>query len=182
MRKAGFSKLVKDTAKHQAKITQEVLEIWKDYDPKDFTKAIYQKLDRIKKQNTYRFELVEDIDIKRFQDTVKEAILKEKSRKWLSDELKKRTALTRAHCDTLSKTSISGYTTAANMEKAIMGGIKKFMYMGLRTEHTRFCCNKWLDKGVFTKEEISKLDNGMLKPVWIHRGGYNCVHRWVAWE
>lgn len=181
MRRAGFNKLITGVVNEQIALEKRVLEAWSDYDSQKFPESVQKRLKRIRTQDTYRFKNVGDDDVMRFQKVVEEAIIREQDRKWLRDKLAERSGISARHCDTLSRTAMSGYCTAANMEKYDIAGIEKFLYAGLMTEHTRPFCLTHLEN-VYTRAEIDIMTNGNLEPVWIHRGGYNCIHRWVGEE
>jgi hypothetical protein len=65
----------------------------------------------------------------------------------------------------------------ARVQNAIDAGGKHFRYVG-PSRGLRKMCAKWLN-GIFSVEEIEKLDNGQGLPVLTHGGGYNCRHRWA---
>jgi len=181
MRRAGFNDLIIGVRNEQITLEKHVLEAWSDYDSQKFPDPVVKRLKRIREQDTYRFKNVADEDVMRFQKVVEEAIIREQNRKWLRDQLALRSGMSARHCDTLSRTAMSGYCTATNMEKYDIAGIEKFFYAGLMTEHTRPFCLAHLGN-VYTRAEINQMSNNNLEPVWIHRGGYNCIHRWVGEE
>lgn len=181
MRRAGFRDLINGVKNEQTTLKQRVLGAWSGYDSQKFPDSIEKRLKRIAEQDTYRFNTMEDNDIARFQQVVEEAIIREQNTKWIRDQLAARSGISQSHCDTLSKTAMSGYCTAANMEKADLAGIEKFLYDGLLTTKTRQFCIDHLGN-IYTRSEIDEMDNENLNPVWIHRGGYRCIHRWVGEE
>jgi hypothetical protein len=79
---------------------------------------------------------------------------------------------------TAANTAKAGFQTINAFAGAERAGVNKFKYIGAQAQ--RPFCRKHLNK-IYTKEEILKLDNGQGLPVWIYRGGYNCIHRWQVY-
>lgn len=77
-------------------------------------------------------------------------------------------------------TTVQTFYRTVNVRKASEVGITEFMYQGPYDKVTRDFCRGILNKGgTFTREEISKLDNGQGLDVMTSCGGYNCRHVWL---
>ena len=141
-----------------------------------------------------RVEAVQAVDVKRFgdlgiqfsdelQQALQEAALGGGSYKETFERLVGVGGDYTRHMETLRLTSLTSYSSALNMEKALEAGLTKFKYAGQLTGSNRSFCERLLreDKS-YSREHINAMDNGNLNPVWIYRGGYNCIHRWVVWD
>lgn len=79
---------------------------------------------------------------------------------------------------TLANTSLAGVSSAYNDLSARNAGLDHGWYSGTLTSRTRSFCAYHLDR-IYTRETIAKMSNGMLEPVIIYGGGYNCRHHWT---
>jgi len=79
----------------------------------------------------------------------------------------------------VANTGLTAHSRAVNLNGASRVGATKFKYTGPPAE--REFCQKRLG-GVFTIEEIEKMDNGQGLDVRFYGGGWNCSHRWTPVE
>lgn len=82
------------------------------------------------------------------------------------------------YAETHARTSISAYDREYRKELADNAGLDHFLYAGNLQANSRRFCIAHVD-GVYTREQISKMQNGQLEPVSTFCGGYNCRHSWV---
>ena len=75
-------------------------------------------------------------------------------------------------------TSIAAYNQAYRNELATRAELDHFLYFGTIQDTTRPFCRALVGK-VFTAEQIDQMSNGMLNPVKVFKGGWNCRHSWV---
>ena len=79
---------------------------------------------------------------------------------------------------TQARTSLTGYNQLYRNELASKAELEHFLYYGtLKPNSRRFC--RVHAGHVYTSRQIAKMDNGMLNPVRVFKGGYNCRHSWV---
>ena len=77
---------------------------------------------------------------------------------------------------TIINTQISAFNRSVTAMAAEEAGVERFKYVGPKPD--RPWCTPRVGK-TFTKDEISKMDNGQTSDVMLTAGGYNCRHRWV---
>lgn len=98
--------------------------------------------------------------------------------KALTDAFEKAGGKLQQHAATLANTSLAGVSSAYNDLSARNAGLDHGWYSGTLTSRTRSFCAYHLDR-IYTRETIAKMSNGMLEPVIIYGGGYNCRHHWT---
>ncbi|XWN36079.1 MAG: hypothetical protein ROO71_08945 [Balneola sp.] len=79
------------------------------------------------------------------------------------------------YAETLAKTQIKRYGRQSRYQKALIGGVTIFLYTGVLGVNSRPFCRACFDKN-FHIDDIKKMSNGMLDPVLLNAGGWNCVH------
>lgn len=80
-------------------------------------------------------------------------------------------------------TAVSAFNATINATKAEELGLDLFLYVGPVDKITRPFCKHLLENRqppIYTKDEISQMDNDQNLDVLIYRGGYNCRHHWRA--
>jgi len=80
--------------------------------------------------------------------------------------------------ETHARTAINAYDQEYRDELANQSGLSHFLYAGnIQTNSRRFCIAHV--GGVYSREQISQMENGQIEPVSTFCGGYNCRHSWV---
>ena len=90
---------------------------------------------------------------------------------------------------TIANTGLQVADAAINKHIAQTLGVKRFRYWGALDKKTRPFCKAILSgrhpntgkphPNNWTIEEIQNLDNKQIPDAFLHRGGYNCRHRWL---
>lgn len=77
-------------------------------------------------------------------------------------------------------TLLAGFARSVTVGKAKELGFELFEYLGPDDDVTRPFCERVLDKDppIYTREEISEMDNEQGLDVFAYGGGYNCRHDW----
>lgn len=79
---------------------------------------------------------------------------------------------------TQARTGLTAYNQLYRNELAQKAELDHFLYYGSLMTNSRAFCR--LHAGsVYSEEQIASMDNGMLNPVRVFKGGYNCRHSWV---
>ena len=112
-------------------------------------------------------------------DVLTETITRgEIDRSAIREEIIDRTGAAERTAYTQARTSLSGYNQVYRNELASRAELGHHLYYGSLQSNSRAFCR--LHKGgVYTDAQISRMDNGMLNPVKVFQGGYNCRHSWV---
>ena len=97
----------------------------------------------------------------------------------LAERVAERAEVSMGLARTQVDTSLSAYNQAYRNQLAEDAGLGHFLYYGSITDRSRVFCRERADK-VYTSEQIDAMDNGMLNPVRIFRGGFNCRHSLLA--
>jgi hypothetical protein len=74
-------------------------------------------------------------------------------------------------------TLIKAFGQSLKFEKALLGEVFYFEYVGIKRKDTRDFCLEHMGK-TFHLEEIMKMNNGELVPCIIFGGGWGCHHYW----
>ncbi|MBN2200462.1 hypothetical protein JW777_00740 [bacterium] len=89
--------------------------------------------------------------------------------------------------DTLARTIVKGHGQECKNEKARLGGVDFFTYVGPPVVTTgipstlshRLCIELYRSrKRTFSAGDIDQMINGQIKPVRAFKGGYRCRHDW----
>ena len=79
-------------------------------------------------------------------------------------------------------TATAAFDRTARMRGATDAGVTTFRYAGPTVNLRPFCAATMeRNGGIYSLDEIRKMDNGQGLPVETHCGGYNCRHRWVPY-
>lgn len=81
------------------------------------------------------------------------------------------------YAETIARTSLKGYSRAAKLEKARIGDVKYYEYVGIRRAATRPFCLALIGT-THNLTQIRGMSNGQGLPVEIYCGGWNCHHDW----
>lgn len=95
----------------------------------------------------------------------------------LVDELAAVTDVSTRQARTLHDTAVSSYGRSVEQLGLPGEGSDRFLYIGPDDTETRPFCEDRVGQ-VFTRDEISEMDNGQLPNVLLTGGGYNCRHAW----
>lgn len=95
--------------------------------------------------------------------------------------LDKTTDVLESQLQTEVDTMLSGFSRTVTANKASELGLDLFIYIGPDDKITRDFCDEVLSKDppIYTREEISAMDNGQGLDAIIYCGGYNCRHQWA---
>ncbi|MEL7169315.1 MAG: hypothetical protein AAGN64_08195 [Bacteroidota bacterium] len=74
--------------------------------------------------------------------------------------------------------AVTGYNQAHRNIVAERAGLEYWVYWGTLQVNSRAFCRIHL-KNVFPTTRIEQMKNGMLEPVRVFKGGYNCRHSWL---
>lgn len=100
------------------------------------------------------------------------------SRSEMEEKLIERADAAANHARTQARTSVSAYNQNYREELADRAELEHFLYYGNIQDNSRQFCRRLVD-GVYTRQQIDQMKNGMLEPVMTFQGGYNCRHSWV---
>ncbi|MBE2186769.1 MAG: hypothetical protein IAE99_08365 [Rhodothermales bacterium] len=96
----------------------------------------------------------------------------------IAEEVETRAEQFAQHAFVETQAAVSAYNQLYRNELADEAGLTHFLYFGSTSANTRPFCRAHLDR-VFSLEQIDQMDNGMLNPVRIYKGGYRCRHSWL---
>lgn len=79
-------------------------------------------------------------------------------------------------------TAVMAFNRSVTLQKAAELNLHLFLYVGPDDKVTRPFCHKLLERSpaIYTRDEISAMDNGSDLSVYAYGGGYNCRHHWRA--
>jgi len=110
---------------------------------------------------------------------LQEAILSgNPDRKAIEAGIRQYGAVAEEHARTEARAVVSAYNQYSRNVLREKAELTHGLYYGHLQQNSRPFCRVHLMK-TFTKEQIDAMDNGMLNPVRVHRGGYRCMHSWV---
>jgi len=81
------------------------------------------------------------------------------------------------YADTIARTQVKGYARTAKAEKARLGEVFFYEYVGIIRRTTRPFCLALIGTAHHI-DRIQKMRNGNLNPVLQYCGGWNCHHDW----
>lgn len=142
----------------------------------------FSKIKNIEKATRDYLGKFEPVVEKKLVKTIRQGLFDKLSVKEFSKEISKAGDAVSAYSDTIARTKIMQYGRVSKIEKARIGGVLYYDYVGLIRDTTRdFCLNMLtLAQGGkrWTLDELNALDNGpkQLKPVSEYCGGWNCHH------
>lgn len=175
LRDAGYNDYFQSVLDEQQALADYGTEIWRA-DP---------STDTLSKLNALQSIQMDDYGElgRRFAEDLKRAVEAEINDGVPRDDLivavSHESAIYGARMNAARNTALHGYSNALNVQKYLDAGFEKFVYAGNDAE--REFCKQRLGQ-LYTYQEILDMDNGQIGPVWIYRGGYNCVHRWKGWD
>jgi len=103
----------------------------------------------------------------------------------IGERISKRAGVAAGAAQTQARTSLNAYNQLYRNELAQQAQLSHFLYYGSLMTNSRSFCR--LHAGsIYDEDQIAEMDNGMLNPVRVFKGGYNCRHSWVpvdpAWD
>ncbi|MBO8183321.1 MAG: hypothetical protein H0Z28_11120 [Archaeoglobus sp.] len=174
--------LQKELSRKIQKSIKEAFEFYKDKGVE--CQGVYESVRRSKeaKDLTRFFQNRLKDENKELEDTtleiIKEQIAKgEINRRVIEDKLISRADTFINYIKAESHAVVSGYYQLSNEKIADKAGLEYRLYYGAIGRNSRPFCRAHVGK-VFSMKQIEKMRNGILEPVKIHRGGYNCRHIW----
>ncbi len=112
-------------------------------------------------------------------ETLQRAVLAgEVNRSDLRATLTNLAGITKTAADVESQAIVGAYNQLSRNVIRNKAGLKHGLYYGHLQRNSRGFCRIHIMK-VYTLDQIRAMDNGMLNPVIVHRGGYRCIHTWV---
>lgn len=106
-------------------------------------------------------------------------------REALERRIAKHAGVAMGHAGSEARAVVSAYHQSFRDRLADEAELDHFMYYGHLQQNSRPFCRVHVGQ-TFTSEQLNAMDNGMLNPVRIHRGGYRCTHSLVpvdpAWD
>lgn len=166
-------------------------EVRKDYDKiikvvnelyGDISQDVNRDLSRIKaieRINSANVGTYTKRETKRITKIFRDGLEQKLSAKEIQNQLIKIGGRVATYSEALANTQVMSYGRTCKHEKAIVGGVQWFEYVGAKTDNTRTFCLECLAQGYYTFAEIEKLSNGagQPKPVSTYAGGYRCKHQ-----
>lgn len=142
----------------------------------------FSMVKKIEQINQLRLGKYEEKAIEEVKRELRRGIKEKLSVRELSDRLKTVDDKVQFYSDTIAQTQLSGYARLAKNEKANLGGVFYYQYVGVLREKSRDFCIIMLNKTMHIKD-INKLDAGTVGPAFIspcivYCGGWNCTHDW----
>lgn len=95
----------------------------------------------------------------------------------LRDRITPISSKAKAYADTIAKTHVKSYGRAVKAEKARLGSVPQFEYVGIVRNTTRLFCRELVGT-THHLDDIRRMRNNNREPVLIHCGGWNCIHDW----
>lgn len=96
----------------------------------------------------------------------------------IADRIAERADVATSIAETQARTSLTAHNQLYRNRLADEAELKHFLYFGtLKTNSRSFC--RLHAGNIYDENQIEQMDNGMLNPVRVYKGGYNCRHSWV---
>lgn len=118
-------------------------------------------------------------DISLVKKAIRGDILRNKTHLDIQKIIKETTGLHSNESQLLAKTYSAAYGRIQHLQKAYLGDVKWFEYVGIIKDDTYKFCLKHLNKH-HEINEILSMKNGIIEPVIIFGGGFGCNHFWEA--
>ena len=141
----------------------------------------FDEIRALERVNRTKLGQYEDDEIKRIAKDLRKGIRKGWDHKRIAKQLRTGTGdRVRFYAQTIARTQVKGYSRMAKMEKARIGEVFWFEYVGIIREHTRDFCRNLLAPSdpTYHIDSIMQMNNNNLMPVRIYGGGWNCHHDW----
>lgn len=140
----------------------------------------YDRIQAIEQVNLTRLGQYKDATVKEISRRVRRNLSAGNPFQELANEIAGIGGRVSSYAETLARTQVKGYSQAAKTEKARLGEVFFYQYVGIRRAETRVFCLELLDQGnvTFHVDDIRSMRNGQLGSVLTYRGGFNCHHDW----
>lgn len=139
----------------------------------------HNKIAAIEKVNSTRLGKYEKRWVTKLAKGTRRALVENVDHHELRTRIKRIGGSVSEYADVLASTQIKGYSREVKYQKATIGEVYWYEYMGNRRKTTRAFCRDKIGKH-FHIDEIRKMDNGpkQLKPVITYGGGWGCLQDW----
>lgn len=167
-----------DLAKFDSRIRNsynEILELVNElYDDLggDMSRAT-QQLRALEQVNRLQVGEYKDSTVEGIARAIQKGVIEDQSFKEIKEAIGKLDKRAKFHADAIANTQVRRYSRQTKWQKAMIGGVTIFLYAG-GTPTRQFCiqCRGYR----FSLEQIFKLRNRNLEPVYINCGGWRCIH------
>lgn len=139
---------------------------------RDFAKI--RAIERIALTNLGEYE---DGMVKDILRELREAIIRNENVKQVKRRIGRLGGRASFYAETLARTQIKGYGRTAKAEKARIGEVFFYQYVGIIQPTTRPFCESLINT-THHIDQINEMKNGNLDPVLLYCGGWNCHHDW----
>jgi hypothetical protein len=141
------------------------------------------QLKRIEKVTSTYLGAYEKNESAKLVKAIREGLLDKLSRPELAKKIGAAGSRAASYADVIAQTEIKGYAREAKHQKAQLGEVFNYRYVGIIRGNSRlFCINEmeYAQNKSRHINEINALDNGpkQLKPVIVYCGGWGCYHDW----
>lgn len=119
----------------------------------------------------------EDGMVKAILRELREAITRNENVKQVTRRLGRLGGRASFYAETLARTQLKGYGRTAKAEKARLGEVFFYEYVGILRPTTRPFCESLIGT-THHIDQINEMRNGNLEPVLLYCGGWNCYHDW----
>ncbi len=139
------------------------------------------KIQALEKVNNTRLGQYKNNAVREIAKTVRKSIIDGQTHTQLALDLSRSTDdKVVSFANTIARTQVQGYGQATKTEKARLGQVFFYQYVGIERDSTRIFCIELLRQGkvVFHINDINQMRNSHKLGVLYYRGGFNCHHRW----
>lgn len=147
----------------------------------DLTRDI-KKIRAIEKINSIRYGAYDRDMQKGIVKTIRDGIAKELRSDEITQNLIDLGGKVTSYADTITNTQLSAYAQTCKVEKANMGEVFYYQYVGLIYENSRAFCIGMVGNTMHISDinNITEAEVGspFIDPCIIYKGGWNCVHEW----
>jgi len=135
------------------------------------------KIQSMEKAANARFGRYSEVAQKQIVKVVREAALKDYDIHQIRRELHGLDEKLNFYADTLAKTTVKALSRGSKNEKARLGEVFWFEYVGIKRDTTRPFCLAMIGQTRHV-DIIRQMRNGQIETVLQFCGGYNCHHDW----
>jgi hypothetical protein len=137
----------------------------------------FSELRRIDEVTRKRFGKFSSDTNERIARVLRQDLKKGKSYKEITRNLRPLDKKVSGYAETIAITSTKGYSRAGKSEKARLGEVFYYEYVGIIRASTRGFCRSLVGT-THHIDQINQMRNGQLNPVLTYCGGYRCFHDW----
>lgn len=113
--------------------------------------------------------------IRSLADALRESVTRRERVQEFADRIQPISARVERYAVAIAQTQLKTVARAAKNEKARIGGVEFFEYVGLRRDSNRMFCHLMIGQTVHLST-IAQLRNGNREPVHDNCGGWRCIH------